>query len=147
MADNQPWEDPVPFHPYLFFGGNCKEAFTRYQEVFGGELFMMRMGDAPAGDTPPEGDPDLIIHAALTIGDGMLMASDDPTSDGGPIKGISVSYNSPDAGEIKRVFDALSEGGEITQSLLETFFSPAFGMCVDRFGVPWMFSADAPQQG
>jgi len=28
----------MAFHPYLFFGGNCRQAFTRYQEVFGGEL-------------------------------------------------------------------------------------------------------------
>ena len=131
----------MAFHPYLFFSGNCAEAFTRYQEIFGGELFMMRMADAP-GDTPPGADPDLVIHAALTIGDALLMASDDPTGDGGPKSGISVSFNSPDADEIKRVFDALAEGGSVTQPVMETFFSPAFGMCVDRFGVPWMFSAD-----
>ena len=28
----------MPFHSYLFFGGNCRDAFTRYQEIFGGEL-------------------------------------------------------------------------------------------------------------
>ena len=131
----------MAFHPYLFFSGNCAEAFTRYQEIFGGELFMMRMADAP-GDTPPGADPDLIIHAALTIGDALLMASDDPTGDGGPKSGISVSFNSPDADEIKRVFDALAEGGSVTQPVMETFFSPAFGMCVDRFGIPWMLNAD-----
>jgi PhnB protein len=132
----------MAFQPYLFFSGNCSEAFTRYQEIFGGELFMMKMSDAPGDETPPDADPNLIIHAALTVGDGVLMASDDPTGDGGPKTGIMVSFNSPDAGEIKRVFDALSDGGEVTQPLLETFFSPAFGMCVDRFGTPWMFSAD-----
>ncbi|HZN15990.1 MAG TPA: VOC family protein [Acidimicrobiales bacterium] len=131
----------MAFQPYLFFSGNCSEAFTRYQEIFGGELFMMKMSDAPGDETPPDADPNLIIHAALTVGDGVLMASDDPTGDGGPKTGVMVSFNSPDAGEIKRVFDALSDGGEVTQPLLETFFSPAFGMCVDRFGTPWMFSA------
>jgi PhnB protein len=131
----------MAFHPYLFFSGNCREAFTRYQEVFGGELFIMTMGEAP-GDMPPGADPDLVIHAALTIGDALLMASDDPTGDGGPKVGISVSFNSPDADEITRVFDALAEGGDVSQPLIETFFSPAFGMCVDRFGIPWMFAAD-----
>jgi PhnB protein len=132
----------MAFHPYLFFGGNCADAFNRYKQIFGGELFMMKMSDAPAGETPPEANGDLIIHAALMIEGSMLMASDDPTGDGGPMKGISVSYNHADAGEVKRVFDALAEGGEVTQPLSETFFSPAFGMCVDRFGVPWMVSAD-----
>jgi PhnB protein len=132
----------MAFQPYLFFSGNCSEAFTRYEEIFGGELFMMKMSDAPGDETPADADPNLIIHAALKVGDGLLMASDDPTGDGGPKAGIMVSFNSPDAGEIKRVFDALAEGGEVTQALSETFFSPAFGMCVDRFGIPWMFSAD-----
>ena len=31
----------MAFRPYLFFGGNCREAFTRYQEIFGGELTLM----------------------------------------------------------------------------------------------------------
>jgi PhnB protein len=131
----------MAFHPYLFFSGNCREAFTRYNEIFGGELFVMTMGEAP-GETPPGADPNTVIHAALTIGDALLMASDDPTGDGGPKVGISVSYNSPDADEVRRVFDALAEGGEVSQPLIETFFSPAFGMCTDRFGIPWMFSAD-----
>jgi PhnB protein len=26
----------------------------------------------------------------------------------------------------------------------ETFFSPAYGMCTDRFGVPWMVMVDSP---
>jgi PhnB protein len=134
----------MAFHPYLFFSGNCREAFTRYQEVFGGELFVMTMGEVP-GETPPDADPNLVIHAALTIGDALLMASDDPTGDGGPKVGISVSYNSPDPDEVRRVFDALAEGGEVSQPLIETFFSPAFGMCTDRFGIPWMFSADKAQ--
>jgi uncharacterized glyoxalase superfamily protein PhnB len=35
------------FHPYLFFSGNCRDAFTRYQEILGGELFLMPMSDVP----------------------------------------------------------------------------------------------------
>jgi PhnB protein len=27
-----------------------------------------------------------------------------------------------------------------------TFFSPAFGMCIDRFGIPWMVLADQDDQ-
>jgi PhnB protein len=135
----------MPFHPYLFFSGNCSEAFTRYEEIFGGELFMMRASEVPDGTEVPPGSPDFIIHAALTLDGDFLMASDDPTGDGGPTKGISVSYIAKDAGETKRVFDALAEGGEVTQPLTETFFSPAFGMCVDRFGVPWMVNTEAAE--
>jgi PhnB protein len=138
----------MAFHPYLFFGGNCREAFTRYQEIFGGELQVIRMADAPGNEDVPAEQADLVIHAALTYDDNLLMASDDPTSDDfGPVQGMMVSYSAPDAEDARRVFTALAEGGEVTQELIETFFSPAFGMCVDRFGTPWMVStqpADAP---
>ena len=138
----------MPFHPYLFFGGNCREAFTRYQEIFGGELHVMTMGDAPPGDHPvPPGKEHYVIHAALMSDNQLLMASDDPMNDNfGPVQGMMVSFSTPDAGEAKRVFEALAEGGNVTQPLIETFFSPAFGMCTDRFGTPWMVSAEGQQQ-
>jgi PhnB protein len=135
----------MSFYPYLFFAGNCREAMTRYQEIFGGELFVMRMGDAPdTGDLPPD-KADLVIHAAVMIDGGMLMASDDPMTDGPiTISGIQVSVSPNTAEEAKRVFDELAEGGEVRQPLIATFFSPAFGMLVDRFGTPWMISAEDP---
>jgi PhnB protein len=99
----------------------------------------------PEGTEVPPGSPDLIIHAALTLDGSLLMASDDPTGDGGPTKGISVSYVAKDVGEVKRVFDALADGGQVTAPLAETFFSPSFGMCVDRFGIAWMVNAEAAE--
>lgn len=134
----------MTFHAYLFFSGTCKEAFTRYNGIFGGELFLMTNSEAPDGGMPGA-SADMVIHAALTLENGsMLMASDDPTGDGGGTKGISVSYTAQDPGEAKRVFDALAEGGEVTGPLQETFFSPMFGTCVDRWGVAWMVNTQAP---
>jgi PhnB protein len=134
----------MSFHAYLFFSGTCKPAFTRYNEIFGGELFLMTNADAPDGGMPGAG-PDMVIHASITLADGaMLMASDDPTGDGAGTKGVSVSYTAKDTSEAKRVFDALSEGGEVTGPLQETFFSPMFGTCVDRWGVAWMVNTAQP---
>jgi PhnB protein len=136
----------MAFRPYLFFGGTCREAFTRYQEIFGGELTLMAMKDVP-GEEPPADQADIIIHAAITIGDDLLMASDDPTSDEvGPVQGMMVSYDAADVDDANRVFDALAEGGTVTQPVQPTFFSDAFGMCVDRFGIPWMVGGPAPEQ-
>lgn len=136
----------MAFHAYLFFGGNCRQAFTRYQEIFGGDLVLMAMGDAPGSEDVPPDQADLIIHAALMLGTDLLMASDDPTTDDfGPVQGMMVSYSATDVPDAERVFAALAEGGEVNQALIETFFSPAFGMCVDRFGTPWMVSAPAPE--
>jgi PhnB protein len=134
----------MAFRPYLFFGGNCREAFTRYEEIFGGELTLLTMKDVP-GEAPSADQADLIIHAALVRGDDTLMGSDDPMSaDFGPVQGMMVSYDAADGSDAKRVFDALSEGGNVTQALEPTFFSEAFGMCVDRFGTPWMVVGPQP---
>ncbi|MGQ0630363.1 MAG: VOC family protein [Sporichthyaceae bacterium] len=141
----------MSFHAYLFFTGTCREAFTRYQEIFGGELELMTMGQVPAGDAAqapegamPAGSENLIMHAALKVGDGLLMASDDPSGDGGPKKGAAVSYSAADPAEVARIFDALADGGEVTMAVSQTFWSPAFGMCTDRFGVPWMIGVEGP---
>ena len=137
----------MAFRPYLFFGGNCREAFTRYQEIFGGELTLMSMKDVPGEEAPPSENEDMIIHAALTIGDDLLMASDDPTTDSfGPVQGMMVSYDAADVDDAERVYAALAEGGTVTQALEPTFFSAAFGMCTDRFGTPWMIGAPDPNQ-
>jgi PhnB protein len=137
----------MAYRPYLFFGGNCREAFTRYQEVLGGELMLMAMKDVPDQEPPPPEFADAIIHAALTNGDDVLMGSDDPTSENfGPVQGIMVSYDAADVDDAKRVFEALSEGGTVTQALEPTFFSAAFGMCTGRFGTPWMIVAPDPNQ-
>ena len=140
----------MPFHPYLFFGGNCREAFTRYQEIFGGDLFVMDMKDAPQSDPQqiPPGKEHYVIHAALTFDGHLLMASDDPmTENFGPVQGMMVSFSTPDPEEAKRVFEALAEGGTAAQPMMETFFSPAWGMVTDRFGTPWMIGADQPADG
>jgi PhnB protein len=137
----------MTFRPYLAFAGNCRDAFTRYQEVFGGELVLLRMSDTPAdaGPTPEGADPDAIMHAALMTGDALLMGADDPFgSFDGAVHGMCVNCSLSDVDEAKRVFEALAEGGQVQQAIGETFFAPAFGMCIDRFGTPWMVMVDGP---
>jgi PhnB protein len=137
----------MAFHPYLYFGGNCRDAFTRYQEIFGGELVLLSMKDMPSDQPVPAEQAELIMHAALMVDGDLLMASDDPTSDSfGPVQGMQVNYAVADVDEARRVFDALADGGQVTLPIAPTFWSPLFGMCVDRFGTPWMISAEAPAE-
>ena len=135
----------MAFHPYLYFGGNCREAFTRYQEIFGGELVLFPMSDMPSEDAVPADQADLIMHAALTFEGHLLMASDDTSESFAPVHGMHVNYTVADVTEAERVFVALADGGEVTVPLAETFWAPMFGMCVDRFGTPWMVNAEAPE--
>jgi len=140
----------MAFRPYLAFAGNCREAFTRYQEIFGGEVVLLGVGDAPPEAGPPPSDvkPDAIMHAALMVGDALLMGADDVMGGfEGNVHGMCVNVSLPDVAEAKRVFDGLSAGGQVQQPIGETFFSPAFGMCIDRLGTPWMVMVDAPMPG
>ena len=136
----------MPFHPYLNFGGNCREAFTRYQEILGGQLDILGLSDLPEGEEMPPGMEDLVMHAALTIGDSLLMASDAPPGEFHPAQGAYVNYTVADVDEAKRIFAALSEGGEVTMAFGPTFWSPGFGVCTDKFGTPWMVNTEAPEE-
>jgi PhnB protein len=139
----------MAFHAYLFFSdGQCRDAFTRYAEVFGGSVEIMTNADLPPDAEPmPGAEPHHVMHAALTLdGGGLLMGSDDPTGDGGPRVGVAVSYSTPDVPTGERVFAALCEGGEEQMAFSPTFWSPGFGACVDRFGVPWMVDVETPDQ-
>jgi PhnB protein len=42
--------------------------------------------------------------------------------------------------ETKRLFEALSAGGEVTMDLQDMFFGSYFGSCTDKFGINWMFN-------
>jgi len=134
----------MAFHPYLFFAGNCREAFTRYQEIFGGELFLITNKDMPENERMPGVHDDLIMHASLTVDGNLLMGSDDPSTDSpGAVQGMQVNFSVPDVAVAKRAFTALSDGGQVNMPIEQTSWSPAFGMCTDRFGTPWMISADS----
>ncbi len=137
----------MAFRPYLAFAGNCREAFTRYQQIFGGELNLLTIADMPtdAGPPPPGAKADAVMHAALTAGDALLMGADDMSgSFKGKVDGMCVNVTLPNAADAKKVFDALAEGGAVQMPLGETFFAPAFGMCTDRWGTPWMVMVEAP---
>ncbi len=129
----------MAFNPYLFFSGDCAEAFRFYHEVFGGQLDVMTHADLPPGAEPmPGAEAHHVMHACITLDGGMLMGSDDPTGDGGPKTGVGVTYTAPDVDTARRAFEAISAGGTVLMEFEPTFWSNGFGSCVDRFGVSWM---------
>jgi len=137
-------EEPMGFHPYLNFDGNCREAFTRYHEILGGDLVILPMSEVPDIEVPPE-HADRVMHAALTVDGDVLMASDVPPGEHVTASGIYVNYTVADPAEAERVFKELADGGAIIMPIGPTFWSPMFGMCTDRFGIPWMVNTDQPQ--
>jgi PhnB protein len=129
--------------PYLNFNGQCAEAFKLYERVLGGRIVAMHThGDTPARDQVPAEWHDKIMHVRLEIGDKALMGSDAPPDQYTAPQGIYVSINVVDPAEGERIFTALAEGGTITMPFQQTFWSPGFGMAVDRFGTPWMVNCE-----
>lgn len=138
----------MAFHPYLYFDGNCREAFTRYQEIFGGELQIMTGTDAPPDAGIPADKADLVMHAALSNGDELLMASDSYDDDFSPADAMFVHYSTDDIDRAKAIFAALSEGGKVHMPGQEEFWTPYFGSLTDRFGIPWQISVEStPEDG
>ena len=129
---------------YLLFDGRCEEAFRFYEKCLNGKIVaMLTHKGTPAEEHVPARWVDKILHARLDIGDQVLMASDTPPDRYEKPAGFSVSLQVKTPAEAERLFKALAEKGEIRMPLEKTFWSPSFGMLVDRFGIPWMINCDA----
>ncbi len=128
--------------PYLFFEGRCEEALEFYKSALGAQVDMlMRYKDSPEPPKEgslPDGSGNKVMHANLKIGETTVMASDGRCHGKPSFQGFSLSLNARDETDARRLFNALSPGGQVVMPLGKTFFSPAFGMTTDRFGVLWM---------
>lgn len=134
--------------PYVFFKDQARAAMTRYGEIFGSAPEIMAFKDMPEEDRAnmPGVADDAVMHASVAIGDGMLFASDDPSGETPEMAGCNVCVSLPSADETKRVFDALSDGGDVRMPLSEMFWTSHFGTLTDKFGVRWMIMADSDYQ-
>lgn len=131
----------MQIQPYLFFDGKCEQALDFYKKAIGAEVKMlMRWKDHPdptPGMTPP-GAENKVMHAEFTVGDTVVMASDGQCQGKPNFQGFALALHAKDEADAKRLFGALSDGGNVQMPLAKTFFSPSFGMLIDRFGVSWM---------
>lgn len=127
----------VVLEPYIFFNGNCKEAMEFYKSVFGGELNVVTYKDS--GVNADGTSPDWLMHASLEGGEVKLMASD--TAQASPqAKKISLSLGGTDEAKMRRMFDALSAGGQIFSPLKKEAWGDLFGSFTDKYGVEWMIN-------
>jgi PhnB protein len=143
-------KDTRVIQPYLFFNGNCEQAVHFYQKALGAEVeFMMRYKESPEPPPPgrlPPGFEDKIMHTSLRIGQTIVMASDGCSAENAGFEGFFLSLSVSSEPEADRAFAALADGGEVRMPLEKTFWSPRFGMVVDRFGIGWMISVASAGQ-
>lgn len=134
-------------NPYLVMDGNAKEAIQFYEKALDAQVVMVQtFGEMPANpDFPlPESARDRISHALLKVGETDLMFSD--TFPGQPVQSsnqVQVCIMTDQAEQAKRIYEALREGGQVVMPLQETFWSPAYGIVADKYGVNWNISTEA----
>ncbi|MEC1259864.1 VOC family protein [Bacillus swezeyi] len=135
----------MPFTPYILMNGRAKEAIEYYREVLDAEVkFQQTLGEGPKDEAAnfKEEELDLVAHAVLTIGGATLMIADIipelPFQSGNQ---ISICITADDAQSAKQLFDKLREQGEVNLELKETYFSPAYGIVTDPYGVAFQIFA------
>ncbi|WP_165042954.1 VOC family protein [Dysgonomonas sp. ZJ709] len=130
--------------PTLVFDGNAEEALTFYSKILNGNVEeLLRIGDVDAKDYPPvndlkEEDKKRIMNSRLNLGKSVFNICD--TAPGVKViagNNITMDIVLYDDKEIHQIFISLSEGGKILMPLTTTFFSPNYGILIDKFGICW----------
>jgi PhnB protein len=131
-------------NPYLTFDGNARQALEFYSGVFGGDLNLSTFADFGERDSP---DAHKIAHGQLETSAGYtLMAADSPPGmEFQGMHGFGVSLSGDDGDTLRRYWAKLSDGGTITMAMAKQVWGDEFGMCTDKFGVPWLVNISEPQ--
>ena len=132
---------------YLYFNGNCEEAFNFYKSVFNKEFkFIGRYRDVPevARQNFPNCKDQHIMHIGLPIStETILMGADIIDVSGqenNAAKYFSLYVNTDSKEEADRLFDSFSKEGVIKLPIAEQFWGSYYGICLDKFGVNWKIS-------
>ena len=131
-------------NPYLTFNGNAREAMEFYHSVFGGQLRINTFGEFGSSDSALA---DKVMHAMLTTDRGyILMASDTaPGMAYDPGNTITCSLSGDPGEGLEEAWEKLSDGGTVTMAFEKQMWGDLYGMCIDKFGIPWMVDVIQPQ--
>lgn len=130
---------------YLNYGGNCEEAFRFYEKHLGGKIGMMMSFDQmPPQPGPAQPPMKGILHASLVLGNTEVMASDVPSDRFQPMRSAYLCMSAKTDEEAERIYQVLSDGGEVFMPIGETFFATRFAQLRDKFGTLWMIIHEKP---
>jgi PhnB protein len=129
--------------PHLHFPGTCEEAFRAYARLLGGRITAMQTyGASPGAERWTPEWRTKIVHAAMNLGERELLGADVRSDEYEKPAGWNLLLAVAGLESANRVFNSLAEGGAVKMPLQQTFWSPAFGVVVDRFGVPWEITVE-----
>ena len=130
---------------YLYFDGQAEEAAEFYRQALDAEvsgLTRFRDGPEQLKEMYPVCDADKVTYLKVKIGEQTLLFCDGLCAGQPHFTGFSIALAVPDVAAAERLFALLGAGGKVKFALEQTYFSPAYGMLADRFGVEWIIQAD-----
>lgn len=135
-------------NPYIYFNGNCEDAFNFYKLVFRKEITSIgRYKDVPKIDRPIFQETDeKIMHVTLPISaETSLMGSDNKEAYEKSLaySNFSLIIHTDSKEESDRLFNELSENGQIKVAMNMTFWGSYYGICIDKFGITWKISSES----
>jgi PhnB protein len=130
--------------PYLILHGKADQAIEFYRSALGANTeVLMRFGDMDG--SCPAAMRQRVMHAALRVGQALVMLSDGPGEGEAPRGGaVSVALDLDDAAETHRIFAALAASGTVIERIIDAPWGALFGAVIDQFGVSWMFNCKKP---
>ncbi|HEX3167743.1 MAG TPA: VOC family protein [Chitinophagaceae bacterium] len=130
-------KDSLMLDIYVNYPGDCKRAFQFYEQHLGGKITMMLSHQQqPDAANVPADWKNAILHARIEIGNTVLMGADIPNAEPMRSAYLTLTFNSTK--EAERVYELLSQDGQIFMKMEETFFASRFAMLRDKFGTSWM---------
>jgi PhnB protein len=89
---------------------------------------------------------ELVSHAMIKLGETDLMFSDTfPGQNTQSGDQVTICITSDDIEKSKQIFESLKQEGQVKMPLQETFFSPAYGIVTDKFGVTFQIFTEGKQ--
>lgn len=132
-------------NPYIAFHGKTREALSFYQSVFGGELYVMTVGDCPpeVQSAFPAAMKEQAMHAQLEISPSFAIMGTDCNNPNGPAPSgtnISIAVDCSDQAQLETYYGKLAEGGSVDCPLGPAFWGGQFGMVTDKYGQDWLLT-------
>lgn len=125
--------------PYLMMDGNASEAIQFYEKSLDAKvLFKQTVGEGPENPDFPltAEEKERVAHSVLKVGETDIFVADlIPGQSFQRGNQVTICITTNEMEKSKQIYDSLQQDGQVNIPLQETYFSPAYGMVTDKFGV------------
>lgn len=139
----------IEVNPFILLEGTARGAVSFYQESLDAKLlFMQTVGEGPQNPEAPMSDEEKarIAHSVLKIGETTMFIADlEPGQTRQTGNGLNLCISTDTAEASEQLYNTLKEGGQVDIELGPAYFSPAYGMVTDKFGVTFQIFTKRPR--